>query len=350
MSSGGPAGPVRRRHRRRRTARPGPGSRSSGIRGNPGPGGSGRPSTRWPTRATAPPGSAFRARHSAPARRPSSCRTGRRSPAGKAPARASRAPSAVPWTQRRPDSPASSPRRRLPPACRDRDRRPRTVERRRQLERERTRAAAHVEQEPAPAQAQLASEDRQELAGVGRPARPCSTTTLHGTRRTPDAQSAGPTSSVRRSRARTTGPSKCALASAIHSGSVPGWGAGTEVGEDEGAHAVARRASVPRPRPTSGSRARRAAGAGRSARSDRGAPPCARARPLRAHSSSSPSHGTVSPAMTTDAPSSSTRNPTVGRTGAWSVGAAVTRIGPSSSTTPRSHSTTSADGRHCRSS
>lgn len=53
--------------------------------------------------------------------------------------------------------------------------------------------------------------------------------------------------------------------------------------------------------------------------------------PAPAASSSSPAHGTVSPASTTDAPWYSTRNPMVGATGRWSVGA--TRI----DTPSRSH-------------
>ena len=57
----------------------------------------------------------------------------------------------------------------------------------------------------------------------------------------------------------------------------------------------------------------------------------------------------MSPASTTDMAPSSTRKPTVGRTGAWSVGAAETRTVPSASTAPRSHSVTAVDGRHCRS-
>ena len=62
----------------------------------------------------------------------------------------------------------------------------------------------------------------------------------HRTGRRPD-QRAGPTSSVSRSSATTTSPSKWARASAIHSAFGPGLGRGDQVGQDEGAHAVARR-------------------------------------------------------------------------------------------------------------
>ena len=154
----------------------------------------------------------------------------------------------------------------------------------------------------------------------------------------------------RRSRARTTVPSKCAPASADPFGLGARLRRRHEVGEDQGADAVAGRGlrrvldrrvvveDVGQP--------------GQADRLDQVGSHDGVHEHVRARAELVEARGTGrcrrrSPPT---ASPSSIRKPTVGRTGRM-VGRRGRRpgTGPSSKTAPRSHSTTSADGRHCRS-